>query len=90
MYVSNEKALEYFEKRMNLKRAEQGANLILMLPYYKHSALHDSRIIDSLSVVSDIQLYLDLHGYPIRGIEQAEHLLDKKLKPLFAKANSNE
>ena len=90
MYVSNQKALEYFEKRMNLRSAEQGANLILMLPYYKHSALHDSRIIDGLRVVSDIQLYLDLHGYPIRGLEQAEHLLDKKLKPLLAKANSDE
>jgi len=56
MYVSNQKALEYFEKRMNLRSAEQGANLILMLPYYKHSALHDSRIIDGLRVVSDIKL----------------------------------
>jgi len=70
--------------------AEQGANLILMLPYYKNSVFYDSRIKEGLRVVSDIQLYLDLHGYPIRGLEQAEHLLDKKLKPLFAKANSNE
>lgn len=88
MYVSNEKALEYFEKRLNLRSAEQGANLILMLPYYKHSVFYDSRIIEELRVVSDIQLYLDLYGYPIRGLEQAEHLLDKKLKRLFAKANS--
>lgn len=85
MYVGDKKALKYFEKRMNLKSAEQGANLILMLPYYKHSVLYDSRIIDSLRVVSDIQLYLDLYGYPIRGLEQAEHLMDKKLKPLFSK-----
>jgi len=88
MYVSNEKALEYFKKRMNLRSAEQGANLILMLPYYKHSVFYDSRIIEGLRVVSDVQLYLDLHGYPIRGLEQAEHLLDKKLKPLFGKASS--
>jgi DNA-binding Lrp family transcriptional regulator len=90
MYVGNEKALEYFRKQMNLENAEQGANLVLMLPYYKHSVFHDSRIIDSLRVVSDIQLYLDLHSYPIRGLEQAEHLLDKKLKPLFEKVNRNE
>ena len=90
MYVGNEKAREYLKKRLNLQRAEQGANLILMLPYYKHSVFYDSRIKEGLRVVSDIQLYLDLHGYPIRGLEQAEHLLDKKLKPLFAKANSNE
>ena len=88
MYVSNEKALEYFKKRMNLRSAEQGANLILMLPYYKHSVFYDSRIIEGLRVVSDVQLYLDLHGYPIRGLEQAEHLLEKKLKPLFGEASS--
>jgi hypothetical protein len=35
-------------------------------------------------VVSDIQLYLDLHGYPVRGREQAEHLYDRRLKMLFA------
>lgn len=90
MYVSNKKALEYFVKRMNLKSAEQGANLILMLPYYKHSVFYDSQIIDSLRVVSDIQLYLDLHRYPIRGLEQAEHLMDKKLKPLFEMVNRSE
>ncbi len=90
LYVGNEKALEYLKKRLKLRSAEQGANLILMLPYYKNSVFYDSRIIEGLRVVSDIQLYLDLHGYPIRGLEQAEHLLDKKLKPLFAKVNSNE
>ena len=26
-----------------------------------------------LWVVSDLQLYLDLHNYPIRELEQAEH-----------------
>lgn len=90
MYVGDKKALEYFTKRMNLKSAEQGANLILMLPYYKHSVFYDSQIIDSLRVVSDIQLYLDLHRYPIRGLEQAEHLMDKKLKPLFEMVNRSE
>jgi DNA-binding Lrp family transcriptional regulator len=90
MYVGNEKALEYFRKQMNLENAEQGANLVLMLPYYKHSVFHDSRIIDGLRVVSDIQLFLDLHSYPIRGLEQAEHLMDKKIKPLFEKVNRSE
>ena len=90
IYVSNRKVIEHFEKRMNLKSAEQGANLILMIPYYKHSVLFDSRIIDGLRVVSDVQLYLDLYGYPIRGLEQAEHLLEKKLKPLFEMVNRSE
>ena len=83
IYVGNKKALAYFEKQFNLSEAEQGANLVLMLPYYKHSVFYDSRIVQKLRVVSDIQLYLDLHGYPVRGLEQAEHLFDKKLKDIF-------
>jgi hypothetical protein len=86
VYVGNDKALAYFEKRLNLRSAEQGANVVLMFPHYKHSVFYDRRVVKKLQVVSDIQLYLDLHGYPIRGLEQAEHLFDKKLKHLFAKA----
>jgi hypothetical protein len=33
-------------------------------------------------VVSDLQLYLDLHKFPIRGLEQAEHLYEKRLKQI--------
>ena len=51
-----------------------------MMPYYKNSAFYDSREVENLRVVSDIQLYLDLYGYPVRGREQAEHLYDKRLK----------
>jgi hypothetical protein len=89
IYVANEKDLAYFEKELKLNKADQGANLVLMLPYYKHSVFYDSRTVKKLRVVSDIQLYLDLYGYPIRGLEQAEHLLDKKLKKIFAKPESS-
>jgi len=87
LYVENKRALAYFEEKLNLSEAEQGANLVLMFPYYKHSVFYDSRIVNKLRVVSDIQLYLDLHGYPDRGLEQAEHLFDKKLKSIFEKAD---
>ena len=69
-----------FEKELDLKDAAQGANLVLMLPYYKHSVFYDCREIEGLRVVSDIQLYLDLYGYPVRGREQAAYLFDKRLK----------
>jgi len=88
IYVGNEKALAYFEKQLNLSKAEQGANLALMFPYYRHSVFYDSRIVKKLRIVSDLQLYLDLHRYPIRGLEQAEHLFDKKLKHIFARPDS--
>lgn len=83
IYVRNQKDIEYFKKHLKLSSADQGANLVIMLPYYKNSVFFDSRMVKNLWVVSDIQLYLDLYEYPIRGREQAEHLFDKKLKELF-------
>ncbi|MDF1592569.1 MAG: type IV toxin-antitoxin system AbiEi family antitoxin [Desulfobacterales bacterium] len=88
IYIDNEKALAYFEKQLNLSKADQGANFYLMFPYYKHSVFYDSWIVKKLRVVSDLQLYLDLHGYPIRGLEQAQHLFDKKLRHVFARPES--
>ena len=84
IYVGNGKGFEFFKREMDLKDADQGANLVLMMPYYKHSAFYNSREVKGLRVVSDIQLYLDLYGYPVRGREQAEHLYDKRLKRLFS------
>lgn len=54
--------------------AEDG-RLVLMRPYYRDSVWHGSRVIDRLPVVSDVQLTLDLWHYPLRGREQAEHIL---------------
>lgn len=49
--------------------------LVLMRPYYRTSVWHGLRIIGGAPVVSDLQLALDLWHYPLRGREQAEHLL---------------
>jgi DNA-binding Lrp family transcriptional regulator len=84
MYVGDDEGIEFFKKKLDLENADQGANLVLMMPYYKHSVFYDSREVEDLRVVSDIQLYLDLYGYPVRGREQAEHLYDKRLKMLFS------
>jgi hypothetical protein len=66
-----------------LREAGEGANLIFLLPYYKHSVFYGKQRIRKLWVVSDLQLYLDLHNYPIRGMEQAEHLYEKRLRHIF-------
>ena len=76
-------SIKYFENRLKLKAVEQGANVVFLIPYYKHSAFYDMQNVKELKVVSDIQLYLDLYNYPIRGIEQAEHLYEKRLKYLI-------
>ncbi|MGD9214450.1 MAG: type IV toxin-antitoxin system AbiEi family antitoxin [Desulfobacteraceae bacterium] len=90
IYVGDAKDIEFFKKEMDLKDADQGANVVLMIPYYRHSAFYDSREVEGLWVVSDIQLYLDLYGYPVRGREQAEHLYAKRLEMLFSGNEGND
>ena len=80
LYVENRQGIQHFIKELDLRSAPQGANLVLMLPYYKHSVFYDFREINGLRVVSDIQLYLDLYSYPVRGREQAAYLFDMRLK----------
>jgi len=88
VYVDSQKEIEYFKKHLNLNSADQGANFIIMLPYYKNSVFFGKQNVNNLCVVSDLQLYLDLYEYPIRGREQAEHLFDKRLRNLLTKEDN--
>ena len=83
IYVRNPQAINYFKKQLELEDVQQGENVVLMLPYYKNSVFYGRQKAKDLWVVSDIQLYLDLHNYPIRGLEQAEHLFEKRLRSLI-------
>jgi hypothetical protein len=49
--------------------------LVLMRPYYRDSVWHGARENQGLPTVSDLQLALDLWHYPLRGREQAEHII---------------
>jgi hypothetical protein len=80
IYVENQEVADFFIENLKLKVVEQGANIEFLFPYYKHSVFWDVQNVNDLLVVSDIQLYLDLYNYPIRGIEQAEHIYEKRLK----------
>jgi hypothetical protein len=53
----------------------EGGQLVLMKPYYRDSIWHGAREVQGLPVVSDLQLVLDLWQYPLRGREQAEHII---------------
>ena len=88
VYVRNQKDIEYFKKQLGLSSADQGANLVIMLPYYKNSVFFGKQNVNNICVVSDLQLYIDLYEYPIRGREQAEHLFDKRLRNLLTKADN--
>ena len=67
---------EVWAKGLDLKPVDGGANVILVKPYDEgvFTGLQD---INGLSVVSNIQLYVDLYNYPARGRQQAEFLKDK-------------
>jgi hypothetical protein len=54
--------------------ADEG-RVVLMKPYYRTSVWHSLQVTNGLPVVSTLQLALDLWNYPLRGREQAEHLL---------------
>ena len=90
IYAKGAKDVEMLEKRMNLKPVEQGGNLIIMRPYYRNSVFYGSRLVGGLRIVSDIQLYLDLHGYPLRGLEQSKYILRKRIRPVLEEIDDNE
>lgn len=68
---------------LGARRVERGGNVNLSVPYYRESAFYDRQMSKGgMKVVSDLQLYLDLYDYPVRGREQAEHLYERRLRSL--------
>lgn len=75
-------SIEGWKQELRLEEAAPSeCNLVLMSPYYRVAGRYGSRMIEGFPVVSDVQLYLDLRLYPLRGEEQAEHLFKKCLAP---------
>lgn len=69
----------FWMEALELEKVDRGGNLYLVWPYYKHGAFYGVREVNGVPVVSDIQLYIDLYNFPMRGREQAEHLMRKRL-----------
>jgi hypothetical protein len=74
MFVQGDRGL--LARALNLKKAESGANIILMEPY-DNGVFYGSTIMDSMRIVSPVQLFLDLHSVPGRGQEAAESLFEE-------------
>lgn len=66
--------------RLSAEPVGGGGNLHLMVPYYRKAAFYESRVEGRFRVVSDIQLFLDLIHYPVRGPEAADQLLRRRLQ----------
>ena len=74
VYVTNKQRMSEISKAMDLHPVEKGGNVRLILPY-DSGVFYDSRTIDHLEVVSNVQLYVDLVNYPGRGEEASAQLL---------------
>ena len=79
VYIRSSNEIEFFRRKLKLKEADTGANIIFWAPYYKNSVFYGTQEAEGLKVTSDLQLYLDLYNYPIRGLEHAEHIYEKRL-----------
>jgi len=67
---------------LELKKVESGANVTLLEPY-DDGVFLGLRQIGGASVVSDIQLYLDLMSYGTRGEDAAQAVFEQRIQPLW-------
>lgn len=72
-----EKDIIVIRQDLDLKELVRGGNVHLIKPYYKNSVFFNARTVQGYSIVSNLQLYLDLYNFHPRGREHAEEL--KKL-----------
>jgi len=63
------------ETCLPLLKLTHGGNVTFALPYYKSSIFRDVQWIKKYPVVSDLQLYLDLMGFPPVGRQEVEENL---------------
>ena len=71
-----------FLREKHWASAEDG-KLVFLLPYYRQSIWHGLSQVKKINVVSDLQLVLDLWNYPVRGREQAEHIIEMRLASVW-------
>ena len=69
-----EKDILNIRQKLELKELVRGGNIHLIHPFYKNSVFFNVQKIKGFTVVSNLQLYLDLYNFQPRGREQAEHL----------------
>ncbi len=77
IYISSkewEKDILDIRQKLNLKELVKGGNIHLIHPFYKNSVFFNTQKIKGYTVVSNLQLYLDLYNFQPRGREQAEYL----------------
>jgi hypothetical protein len=74
--------IENIEKALQLRKVQTGANVTLLQPY-DQGVFYGLQDIKGMSIVSDIQLYLDLKSYKGRGEEAAQAIFEQRIKPTW-------
>ena len=64
-------------QQLDLKELVQGGNIHFIKPLYKTSVFTDKQMMEGYSVVSNLQLFLDLYHFQPRGREHAEFLKEQ-------------
>lgn len=60
---------------LDLKELKRGGNFYLIRPCYKNAAFFNNQTLKGYNIVSNLQLYLDLHNFPQRGRDHAQYLV---------------
>ncbi len=76
-YISSD--IDEVSEKLNLKEVTSGSNIMLFSPY-DEGVFYGTQKVEGINVVSSIQLYLDLQGFPGRGEEAAEVLLERVIR----------
>jgi hypothetical protein len=76
--------IETIANQLDLKKVTSGANVILLRPF-DQGIFYQSREVNGLQVVSNLQLYLDLKTYKGRGEEAADMILKKKMESKWSR-----
>ncbi len=77
-YVEDEAAASAWVQALDLRPAESGPNVVLVIPH-DPGVFIPTQEADGVTLVSTAQLYLDLYNGPARGREQAEFLRKERL-----------
>lgn len=78
-YVADTKEIPYWKDYLKLVDVEISGNVNIVIPQDPR-ILAQVQKLKGVSVVNNIQLYLDLYKYPARGREQAEYLREQVIK----------
>lgn len=81
-YVDADRSLEIFAHEQGWEVAPNG-KLCLLEPFYQDSVWLHKQVVEGVPVVSPVQLTIDLWDYPVRGREQARHLIESVLRPTW-------